>query len=266
MTFAAILAISFVPYFEARNTIANYVIDPPEEGAEKVVVTKPSMVVRDTCAACDGKGELLLTEPDYGQDGKRIGGPPKTKKKCPVCNGAKKLEAFMAPSDIAIKVAQDREKFESDHQAKGDIAVGCAFVPHDKYDGLDRNRQKLVREAYGEPCRTCNWTGLEPCKKCKGKGSVKCPDEDCKGGWSVTSTTTSYQKSKSGGGISGGFGNRYGSSSSRRVSKKQTRTNVQLCPCCSGAGIVVCPDCGGRRATTCRKCNGSGMKQKGSSL
>ncbi len=264
MTLAAVIAVTFLPYFESRNTIANYIIDPPGEDAPEVSTERPSLVVRDKCTACDGKGELNLEEPDYGQDGKRLGGPKKTKKKCPVCGGRKKTEAYINPATLAMDVARDREKFCSDHQAKGEIAVGSAFVPRDKYEKLDRAKQKLVREAYGDPCRTCNWTGLEQCRKCKGQGTIPCPNDDCKGGWAVTSTTTSYQKSSSGGNI-GGYRS-HTSSSSRRVSKKQTKTNVQICPDCGGANVVTCPDCGGRRAAPCKRCGGTGIKQKGSAL
>lgn len=267
MTLPAIaLAVSFLPFFEAKNTVANYVIDPPAEGAEKVSTERPSLVVSGQCPTCGGVGEIVLEEQDFGQAGAggRLGGPRKVYKKCLVCGGKKRVESFVDPAELAVRVAADREKFNSEHQSKGDIAVGFAYVPHGKYETLDKNRQKLVAQAYGEPCRTCNWTGVEPCRKCKGRGVMECPNGDCKGGWAVTKNTTSYQKSSSGG--NRGCYRGINSGSSRRVSRKETKVNVQVCPDCGGAHVVTCPECGGRRAIACRKCGGTGTKQKGVGL
>ena len=262
------LAISFLPFFEARNTTANYLVEPPADGAAEVSAERPPLTVHEKCPACDGTGTILLVEEDFGQKGAggRIGGPRKTKKKCPLCDGRKRLETFMNPTELASQVVHDFERYQSAHLSKGEVPVGNAYVPGDKFEGLSKERRKLVAQSFGKPCKTCNWTGIEACKKCKGRGVVDCPNDDCKGGWAVTKTTTSYQKSRSGGSINGGFRNSYGSSGSRRVSKKETTVNVQVCPDCGGANIVLCPDCGGRRATPCRKCSGTGTDRKGSGL
>ena len=78
----AIIAVSFLPFFEARNQVANFVIDPPPEG-KSVKPALPSLTVTETCPGCDGKGELVLEEPDYGQAKGRLGPAKKTRKKLP---------------------------------------------------------------------------------------------------------------------------------------------------------------------------------------
>ena len=233
-TACMIIAVSFLPFFEAKNTVANYIIEPPGEGAERIDAVKP---------------DLTVTE------------------KCPVCKGAKKLEAYASPSSLAIDVTRDREKFQSEHLSKGDVPVGEAFIPREKYEELterkDKEKLKLVKETFGQPCRTCNWTGIEPCKKCDGNGFIKCPNDDCKGGWAVTKTTTSYSRTKSGGGLNGGSGNWRSSSGSRSIKRKEEKVSVNVCPDCGGATTVLCPVCLGRRAAPCRKCNGVGSRKKG---
>ena len=62
----ALIALSFLPYFEARNQIANFVIKPPPDGVT-VKSEKPDLVVRGKCPACEGRGELVLEAPDFGQ-------------------------------------------------------------------------------------------------------------------------------------------------------------------------------------------------------
>ena len=68
----AIVAVSFLPFFEARNQVANFVFDSPPEG-KTVKPVLPNLTVTETCPGCDGKGELVLEEPDYGQAKGRIG-------------------------------------------------------------------------------------------------------------------------------------------------------------------------------------------------
>ena len=122
------------------------------------------------------------------------------------------------------------------------MAVGEAFVPRAMYDEIDKAQRKLVEEAFGHPCKKCNWTGLEPCKKCKGTGTIDCTQKsDCKGGWQVV----------------------YGGDS-RRSTRKDAKVTVSICPVCGGANALVCPECEGRRALPCSKCNGLGIKKKGS--
>lgn len=265
MNTLALFALSFLPYFEARNQIANFVIDPPPPGQE-VRAEKPELVVRSACPACAGKGELVLEEPDFGQAKGRLGGGKKTRKKCPICRGAGKNESFMTPSDLTVQVARDREQFRANHQGKGEIAVGEAFVPNATYERVDKKKLKLVEDAYGKPCNKCNWTGIEACKKCGGRGLLPCPESDCKGGFLVTKTTTERTRTSSGGNsFSGGRGGMRGSGS-RRSSVKETKVTVQECPTCGGSKYVVCPECGGRKAHPCKRCNGLGTKQKAGSL
>lgn len=260
----AILAVSFLPFFEARNKVANFVIDPPSEGTS-VKPTLPDLMVTETCPACEGKGELVLEEPDYGQSKGRLGPAKKTRKQCPLCNGKGKTKAFMDPSELALQVAADRAAFAAEHQGRGEIAVGEAFVPNAKYDGLGKKRLKLVEEAFGHPCKNCNWTGLEPCKKCGGKGLVKCTNSDCKGGWAVVKTMTESSVRKTGSSSNGirSNGGMRSRSGSRSTVRKETKINVSPCPECGGARQLVCPECGGRRAHPCSKCKGLGTKTKG---
>ena len=263
VTASLLIALSFLPYFEARNQVANFVIAPPPEGAEAVKTDKPDLVVRTACPACEGKGELVLEEPNFGQANGRLGSARKQHKKCPVCNGRGKTESFMAPSDLTVQVARDREAFASAHQGRGEIAVGQAFIPNAAYDATDRKKLKLIEEAYGKPCTRCNWTGIEACKKCHGVGTIPCSETDCKGGFLVTQTTTERSHTSSGGGSFGNSGRGgFRSSGSRRSSFKETKVTVQVCPTCGGAKMTVCPECGGRKAHPCKTCNGLGIKQK----
>ena len=262
---AAVLAVSFLQFFEARNQVANFVITPPPEGTS-VKPELPDLVVRDQCPGCEGKGNLVLEEPDYGQAKGRIGPARKVKKQCPLCDGKGKLQAYMNPAELSRQVAADRAEFAAEHQGKGEIAVGEAFVPNATYKELSKEQRKLVEEAFGHPCKKCNWTGVEACTKCHGSGTVRCTNTDCKGGWQVVKTTTESSVSKSGsssGGIrsSGGFRS---SGGSRRTTRKETKVNVSPCPVCGGAKFLPCPDCGGRRAHPCSKCSGLGIKTKGS--
>jgi len=172
----------------------------------------------------------------------------------------------MNPSELALQVSADRAAFAAEHQGRGEIAVGEAFVPNAKHAELDKDRLKLVENAFGHPCKKCNWTGLEPCKKCSGNGLVKCSNSDCKGGWAVVKTTTESSVRKTGSSSNGirsnnGMRSRSGS---RSTVRKETKINVSPCPVCGGAKQLVCPDCGGRRAHPCSKCGGLGTKTKGS--
>lgn len=265
MNCIVLIAISFLPFFEVRNQVANFVITPPPEGTS-VKPELPSLVVRDTCPGCEGKGELVLEEPDYGQAKGRLGPARKVRKKCPLCDGKGKVQAFMDPAALALQVAADRAAFAAEHQGRGEIAVGEAFVPNGKYGELGKEQLKLVENAFGHPCKKCNWTGIEACKKCGGKGLVRCSNSDCKGGWQVVKTTTESSVTRSGSSSSGmrSSGGFRSSGGSRRTSRKETKVNVSPCPICGGARFTVCPDCGGRRAHPCPKCNGLGIKTKGS--
>ena len=262
---SVIVAVSFLPFFEARNQVANFVITPPPEGTS-VKPELPDLVVREKCPACEGKGELVLEEPDYGQAKGRIGPARKVKKQCQLCGGKGRIQAFMNPAELAMQVSSDRAAFAAEHQGRGEIAVGEAFVPNAKYEEIGKERRKLVEDAFGHPCKKCNWTGIEACKKCHGNGTLRCTNTDCKGGWQVVKTTTESSVSKSGsssGGIrsNGGFRS---SGGSRRTTRKETKVNVSPCPVCGGTKFIVCPECGGRRAHPCSKCNGLGIKTKGS--
>lgn len=255
-----ILAISFLPFFEAKNTAVNNLVDPPTSRDEKeTVCDRPEILHREKCRVCKGAGIVVIEEKNFGQfTTYRLDSPKKIRQRCPFCNGRKFIEAFYSPAELKILVAKDRLKFEADHQAKGEVPVGEAFIAKDVYDKLDRKTEKLIKEAYGEPCRSCHYLGISECKECDGNGLIKCPNKDCRDGWSVTKTESSYTKTSSGGGLSRGNGLRSGSS--RRITRKRTEVNVQLCAECSGTGVLKCPECNGRRALTCKKCNGIGTK------
>ena len=166
----AVLAVSFLPFFEAKNDAANFILSPPAEGAtEAKAAEKPSLMVVEKCPICGGTGEIVLQEQDFGQASGRIGKLGSRRLKCDACRGAKRIERYVDLASLAAQVAKDREKFESTHLAKGDIPVGEAFVPRESYKDHDK-RLKLVEKAYGKACRTCNWTGVEACKKCSGQG------------------------------------------------------------------------------------------------
>lgn len=261
-----LLALSFLPYFEARNEVANFVLHPPAEGQE-VKPEKPGLTVRSTCPACRGSGQLKLEEPNFGQANGRIGNAKKITRTCQLCRGQGKTESFMSPAELTVQVARDREEFAARHQAKGEIPVGQAFVPNAGYDQIDKKKLRIVEDAYGKPCTKCNWTGIEACRKCHGNGLLNCPETDCKAGFLVTKITTEKTRTSSGGSF--GSGNRNGgirSSGSRRSSVKETKVTVQPCPTCGGAKQIVCPECNGRKAHPCAKCNGLGLKQKAGSL
>ncbi len=255
-----LLAVSFLTYFEDRNKVANFVINPPEAG-EEVKPEKPDLVVRTKCTTCEGEGELKLEEPNFGQANGRLGGPKKTRIKCAICKGRGRLEGYMSPADLKMQVARDREEFAARHQAKGELPVGEAFVPNADYESLDKKKLKLIAAAYGKPCKTCLWTGVEACKKCRGNGYLKCPEEDCKGGFLVTKITIEKSRTRSGNSMRGS-GRSRGSSGSRRTSSKETKVTVQVCPTCSGTKQIICPECNARKAHPCKKCSGMGIQQK----
>lgn len=260
-----ILAISFLPFFEARNQAANFIIHPPEEGVT-VKPEKPDLTGFTICPACEGKKSLLLEEPDFGQNGGRLGGAKKTKKTCPLCDGQGKFPSFMDPADVTIQIAQDHEKFVAEHRGKGEISVGEAFVPNEDFDNLGKDKKKLVEEAFGKACAKCHWSGIEACKKCSGKGYLPCTEDDCKGGFLVTKTTTEKTRRSSGGMNNNSYNRNSGfrnSSGSRSRTVKETKTTVLLCPTCKGGKFILCPECNGRKAQPCKKCKGLGIKQKG---
>ena len=264
--FAAILAVSFLPYFEAKNQVACFVFDPPAADAKPVEIVRPDLTLPDICPGCNGEGKLVLEEPDYGQASGRLGAAKKVSKSCPLCGGRGRISAYVEPAKLSFQLAEDRAKFVASHQAAGDIAVGEAFVPNAKYKELDKATLKLVEAAYGQPCRKCNWTGIEACPKCKGRSIIPCANSDCKGGWAVVKTTTETSTTSSGGNNSrsGGSGGFRSSGGSRRKTRKETKVNVQPCPTCGGTKFTICPECGGRRAHPCSKCKGLGIKTKGS--
>ena len=240
---AATLAISFLQFFEAKNKTANFVVTPPTDGAS-VEPVLPDMVVKENCRHCGGSGVLVREEPDFGQFKGRIGKASKVHKQpCPLCDGKGKVKAYMNHDDLMLQVSSDYAAFAARHKSAGDIPVGEAFVPRAIYDEIDKAQRKLVDEAFGHPCKKCNWTGLEACKKCKGTGTIGCTQKsDCKGGWQVV----------------------YDDGDSRRANRKNANVRVSACTVCGGANALVCPECGGRRALPCSKCNGHGVKKKGS--
>lgn len=255
-----LLAISFLPFFEAKNVAVNNIIDPDQNiEVNENDFKKPELLIRDKCPACKAAGIIVIEEKNFGQFSTyRLERPKKIKQKCPFCMGSRYIEAFYNPTELKILIARDRSKFEADHLAKGEVPVGKAFIPKENHGKIDRKMIKVLKEAYGEPCRTCHWLGIAPCKECDGNGHKPCPNNDCKNGWMVTQTESSYTKTSSGGSLSRGSYNRSGTS--RRITRKKTNVNVQICPECSGIGMIKCPECNGRRAQPCRKCNGLGTK------
>ena len=159
----AIIAVSFLPFFEARNQVANFVFDPPPEG-KTVKPTLPNLTVTETCPGCDGKGELVLEEPDYGQAKGRLGPAKKTRKQCPLCNGKGKRQAFMNPSELALQVSADRAAFAAEHQGRGEIAVGDAFVPNAKYSELGKDRLSSWKRPLDTLARNATGRGSSPAR------------------------------------------------------------------------------------------------------
>ena len=273
MTFCSVLAaaVSFLPFFESRNAGVNAMLRPPpppppgaQAASAPAPATRPPLEAAAKCPACEGAGELLLAEPNFGQSDGRIGRAREVRKRCPLCGGRRFIEGYIDPGEAAMQASRDFEAYSAAHLARGEVPLGGAFVPREVCDHADRKILKRAEKSFGEACKRCNWTGIEPCRKCDGRGILKCPGADCKGGWAVTKTTTSYSRSRSGGrhGISS-YGHGFHSGGSRNYTRKETKVTVQLCPSCGGAKSVICPECSGRRAATCRKCSGSGMKKKG---
>ncbi len=261
---ALLFAASFLQFFEGRNVAANCIIEPPPDGEVWGETAKPELAAHEKCPACDGKGELKLIEPELGQYNGRIGGRTRKTVKCPLCKGSRRVEAYPDPDRLAAEVASERERFAAAHLAKGDIPVGDAFIPREKYEELSdkknkagREKLKLIKETYGEGCAKCGWTGLTACRKCDGKGFVKCTNPDCKDGWAVTKTVSSCSKSSSGRSSSS-----WRSSCSRRTTRKEERISVNVCPICEGAAIIRCEECGGMRAEPCKRCKGAGFTKK----
>lgn len=253
---------AYLRYFEARNDAANMMLASPGAPAPEIVLERPESMARTTCPACEGKGELVLKEPDYGQFDGRMNKGKTTRKTCPVCGGRRFWRAYTSPKILAEEIARARSQFISRHQARGDVPAGMAFVPRASHDAADRKRLKLVEETYGKPCTRCEWSGLEPCKDCKGEGAVKCSNKECKGGWVVTTTTTTTSHSP---GRSTGYSRNSGGfhRSSRRGSRTvKTTVTVTECTVCKGAAKLLCDGCRGMRAAACTKCHGLGFRQK----
>ncbi len=251
----------WVRYFEARNALANMMLAPQHAMRGQSVPERPESATRMPCPFCGGKGEVVTQEPDYGQwEGRLNKGGKKTRRSCPLCEGRKGWAAYYSPRELYAVVTQARGIFMATHQARGEIAVGQAFVPRAMHEGAHRKQLKLVEEAYGKSCPKCEWTGIEECKKCKGAGKVKCDGNECKGGWIVTKTVT-QQSSSSSPSRSRSCCSSRRSSGSRRTTRRETVT-VKECPICQGAGMRICPECGGRCAQPCSKCHGLGIRQK----
>ena len=264
MNIILIFAFSFLPFLEARNAQAVSAVDPKNAVAVTDAAGRPDLRIRDTCGVCDGKGKLIVSEPDFGQSTGRIGvGSRRKKLACPICRGNGRFECLANPTDLAAQVVRDRDAFAAAHLAKGEVAVGPAFVSPALAAELqkDSRRRKMLIDAFGQECPACHWCGFEPCRKCHGVGVIPCTVSDCKHGWLVTKTEKKFQSSRSGGNSFGNGGYRR-SGGSRHSSRTETKITVTECALCGGVGKIRCPDCNGRRAAVCRKCNGTGEKRR----
>lgn len=255
-------AISFLPFFETRNSqvlssVAELVGEealgedfgdfaepqPAKSGQAAGAAGKadfPDLKCVERCPVCEGRGKFVLREQDFGQraDG-RIGARDFRTLPCALCKGKGRLPGYRRVRELLLAVAADRRRFEAAHLARGEIKVGEAFVPAAEYALMDKDRRKLVERTFGEPCPACLWTGLAECKKCDGTGKIECPNRNCKGGWSVTKAKRGKKRSLS------------------------SSVVVEVCEECGGCAFVRCPTCSGERATPCRKCAGMGEKKKG---
>lgn len=229
-------ALTFADYFEARNALACRTVETNSVQKEAFCLPeKPNVLRRLPCPFCDGARKVTLTEPDYGQNDGRIGEKkPKTHKiTCPVCAGKGRLASYGALDELYAEIRQAREDFEARHLAKGDRAVGEAYVPREEAGKLSRKDQRRLADAYGKPCSRCHWSGIVACRACKGKGLVKCPNKDCENGRIIDEV---------------------------RTSGRVRKTNVAPCPTCKGIQAVRCAKCRGTRGQICTACQGAGMK------
>ncbi len=241
-----LLAVSFLPYFEARNQVANYLVTPPDTTAEITKPAKPEPASRKACPTCEGKGKLKIQEPDYGQNKGRLN--LKSKKitvPCARCQGRKQVMLYDMTS-LKQQVARDFETYTLNHQTKGEMPVGCAFVPQADYETIDKKKLKLIENTFGKPCTSCHWLGLTDCKKCRGEGVRKCSEERCRNGFIIPEDVE----------------NENNNSYSRRTKKITLLRKFEVCTTCGGTEQERCSDCAGRGALPCEKCHGIGYKQK----
>ena len=265
--------ISFVPLFENRNANANAIFSQGRDSSAPYMhVNLPLFKTAALCPACKGDGKMMLREPNHGQYHHRLGQQMSRRVTCPVCKGDGVFRAYVDPEQLALQASRDWLQYDSTHRARGEIAVGNAFVSPDDYDATDRKRLKLVAAAFPGACKACNWTGVSPCKTCNGDGLLPCPAKDCEGGWVIEETTIKKPVDRSSSTSSSSYtpcqssstriGRNSSKSSSRKAMMNLHEVKVTTCTTCGGAEIIVCPTCRGMRASVCKKCHGSGVNQK----
>lgn len=259
MNLCLILAASFLSFFEARNTIARYAIEPPTDTNSIVRAERPSVFAEETCECCRGAGEVKLQEPDFGQNDGSLSSARIYRKTCPICKGKGRRAVYQNPDTLKAEIAANRQEFENNHRQLGEIALGEAFVPNDLYAKLDRKQMKLIEEGYGKPC-TCLWSGLEACRHCHGKGYEPCRAKDCENGFVVMRHTASETNTRSG--SSSLRSSSFRSTGNSHRSSGRTTITVNLCPTCQGVAQVICSECSGQRAAPCRRCHGTGEKRR----
>ncbi len=172
---AFLLAVSFLPFFEAKNASLQQFWGGEASLSPAV---RPELTERVKCPICAGKGIILTEEKTPKKNPRRLGENIRKRVPCEACGGKKWVEAYV--QGLTFSVARDREQFAAAHLAQGDVPVGQAFVPQEAYARIKNDRKilKLIENAYGKPCSTCFWTGIESCKKCDGTGVVPGEEED----------------------------------------------------------------------------------------
>lgn len=249
-------AISFLPYFEARNSLALRALSSEtdvEGGENDAVPTLPDMTKRVKCISCKGHGVLNLKEEDFGQLKGRIRSAKKIKCKCPVCNGSGRRTIYLDQDELKVAIARDYAKYREGHSLRGEVASGAYFFP--KESTADKKTMRKITDQTGKVCSKCDWSGIETCKKCKGAGLLKCPNKNCYYGWSVTEED---EEAKNGPGESQGA---YKSSRGKKPDYLR-KISVEICEDCKGAGKIVCEECAGKGAVACKSCRGIGYKTK----
>lgn len=249
-------ALSFLPYFEARNNLALRSIMPEAANELKESDCKPilpDMTKLVKCMSCKGNGVLVLKEEDFGQLTGRIRSARKIKQKCPICGGKGKRMLFIAQEELKAAIAKDYAKYCEKHSKRGEIAFGAYFLPKDC--NADKKTIRRVIDQTGKVCRKCEWSGIDTCRKCKGEGLLRCSDKNCHYGWSVKEESGDAERDSSDSVVAHKSGSGKKPDYLRKIS-------VEICEECHGSCFVICENCSGRGAVACKSCRGVGYKIK----